>query len=436
MKVLKNKSDNIILGTLILLSLYQTTKLWFGDFTDYNFFYNVNNAIDTNIESGKEYFTEPREIRVGRSNNKFMILDVHKAKFADVYKEYTRMLNNALNEGEYKGKENIKLSELYKKDFIEALYATDLNSDILNEEFNIKEEKNINKISKFDRIYVSFENEKKTLYFYRDYSRVADVIEYKIEDSKLASEIKELRDIDVINAVKVNINGYRIIPFNKKDERVSLTDFMWKNPISSDEGVDSYANTYFENPSNVWKKEDNKNDVIIYGDDLNTVRYHRESGLVEYSNNEIKGSSKMDFIKSYYIARTFMEQDEIYPIRDIYLKSYIETEEGYNFKFEYLINNFTYLNKDKISIEVLVEGNKVKTLKRYLRKLSVSRLFMAKMKSYIEIANEYAKNYEIADIRDMYMGYVLDDSDRLDLSWIIENKDGKKYVFNAYERVK
>ena len=331
-----SKIKNFLLVLLIIIAGVQVYILWFEKISDHNFFYKIksdDNKIDSN----------------GLADNFKMILR-EKNNFCLIYKpsytqkKFCNLIIKNLSEDNFCLKKNVEDNffdrEIYKAfciyDYNFLIEANNFFYDLKNDTLANFKLKAFDKIFLYDDGRIIFFNSKNKIVCEYD---LKEKIDYKDWFDEINAQEKKYWIYDDVKKKflcvgKKNILGI-INPYKINDEL--LMDNIAKN-----------INVLFSFGS--VKKIENVNNIFEFFNGAQEIIKYFPEHILEYKNykKEIddKNESSFDLELNYLKAVDFIMQD-LCVKNNFILKGYKKNKDGYEFYFDYFINNLEIeLEKD------------------------------------------------------------------------------------------
>ncbi|MCT4596652.1 MAG: hypothetical protein N4A50_02075 [Vallitalea sp.] len=454
----KNSLKLIVLFSLIIFSLYQTTRLWFDDLSDLNLFYDIinSNGIEENdVLSERSYFVQPETIAIYllSAEKNYSVIQKNKLDFDDISRKSIDILKSIIQNGELV-QESISLDILWEKRHILLKYNFEITSSQLLEDLNIKDLAFTRSISEFNEIIIqpNFNQEEYTYVYFinKDYSQIKAFRmknKYNEINKSLEKVIKQLEDKKegfptYVSSKNLKIEWFKnnILLPGPRTEMINSAVVKTKKikPFYNDGEIDSsklenYVNGFFAN-SYKWKIE-KQDDHWTYSDESVFLNYNTD-GVIEYVNDNINNKKDLTIIDSYYVANKFLEKDNKIVDQEYYLANYKVNGNEVKFNYNYkcrdikMIISDDYLEKYhmKYPMEITVVDGQVKTYKRLLLELESDEYTIQGEKSnisYNTVLDKFLETYqeEKNDLQQMELIYYLPSRDEdLTLKWMINNK--------------
>ena len=442
-----SKWKNFIITFLIFLAIYQTTGLWFENFSTYSLFYLIKSKSgNANIQENTKYITE--SILINSGNNQF-IMKYNNISNSDYKKIFDEAIYLCIKDGDFSYIENFDIKEVLNNRAIIYTYDFSMKGEDMSKVFNIKSN-HLSKIDQFDKIIiVPLIDDKYSIKTIFLSSKTKQAYEIKISKENLSNNIfntinefsnLENKEFYYISSEESGISLFTRNQFLPKarTETFNVNKISAINPLEQDGGIllsesEKYVDIFFENP--VTKSSSFINNTYTYSDENVIVKYY-PSGVLEYVKYKSGiGIDKQD--SPYNVALQFLSKDTNIK-NEYYLKNYEIDENGTTFYFDYKINNFPITLSEekkeetgmKSMIEITVEGNMVSKYKRIIYDFEKEDEYITVEKSFIEAIDNFLLNVDIgnSNIDKMKLVYKFNSVDELtDIKWLI-NVDGQDYL--------
>lgn len=444
---MKNFGRNFIIAFLMVLAIYQTGKLWFGDFSDHNFF--------SLFEGGKNSYAKNVAYTLDRlvinlGDNKVI------CKGSNIYgSEYKEQFDKAVSEALVKGTltENtgdVDWASVLENRAIIYEYSCSFRGTDLEGIFNVKSDI-CAKIKTYDTIIISprADNSFMRIIFYDSEQKISSYVELK--SSTVIGECYETssqfsvseNEIYYISSVE---NGFGIFTGNKflpqcESEIYTYSAIEPHYIINDTTLVEKNANIFFDNT--FAKDYQKNNDNYTFRNETTVVRFY-DNSVFEYFNYDTKSGENNSFSANYVAAINLINQD-IFVTNEFYLDSYTFNEGQYVFKFNFKINDLPLVPGDDIMditgmdsfIEVTASNGSVDKYRKYACRYTVSdKITLNSRVDFIGAVDKiYAELNSLGEgtkpVDDIALAYIADDKN-FGLSWIIDI-DGQRYIVAAEE---
>ncbi|MFI3230831.1 MAG: hypothetical protein R3Y29_04685 [bacterium] len=437
MNILKYRLNELFIILLILLAMYQTTILWFGDIYSDILFYNNKNNLFNNIESDS-YILESFFINTGDNN---FIRKYNNISNADYKHICDDIIEEAITKsGSYSyhyDKNNIlnNFCIIYQYDFY-------INIRDMNSIFNMSSNSKIERLEKYNLIIITPTQNDSSSNIKVDFvdSETLEAFEVVISNYDLNQEASEAinqlsfmgkndyifkSSLDLIDSAYINSNFITnlnnknlFIPTpTKSQEYFLLNTISAKNPLEIAGSIlltesEKYVDMFFEVPAT--KTTSSINDIYTYSDENVVVKYYT-NGILEYVNYKTQPSNNK---KPYEIAVEFLNRDTKIQ-NEFYLVDYNINQENnsYSFYFDYKLNGFPItleqnlkqdLNMSSI-IEIEVKNGVVSRYRRLIYDFYIesdyiivkdSQNYSSYFNFVIETALNTAKSISVEDVEE------------------------------------
>ena len=441
-----NRLKNFIITFLIFLAIYQTTELWFGNFSTHSFF-RLNSSIDDiNIQKDTKYLMKSMLINTG--DNKF-IRKYNNISNSDYKKIFDKAIYLAIKSGRTSYIEKFDIKQILDKKSVIYNYDFNIKVEDMPSLFNVRAN-NINKIKEFDTIIIMpvVDNKQGVSTIFLS-SETLEACEVKTYRESLTQDIIdfinefttiEQKDFYYISSEESGISLFSKNQFLLKEvgDKPNINLIKATNPLEQDGGIllsesEKYINVFFDSP--LTKNSSFINNTYTYNDDNIIVKYY-PYGVLEYVQyKSVINTNKED--SAYNIALQFLEKDTNIK-NEYYLKNYKKEDNKITFNFDYKINNFPIiLSKEKQEetgmesmIEITIEDGVVSKYKRIIYDFSIEDSYVMLEKSFINAIDSFLlnNNKDIKNIDKMELVYVFDKVDVLTyIKWIINIENNIYY---------
>ncbi len=376
---MKSTGKNFIIAFLMILAIYQTAELWFGNFSSHNFFAFMGSSAVEKKQGDISHTLERVIINLG--DNKMLCREnnIYNSSYKPALDSVvTRLMRKGklVTEGTADWK-----SILQNRCFVYE-YSYSLSKAEAEKFFDVSNN-NTAKIKSFDTIVVSSDSGSARLRLINSSSLWC--MELLLNESALVSDINRLldgfvgtqEDIYYISSVQ---NGFEIFKNNTFIPRWDgqSVKYSYLSPNLQYDNLDGErkaalereVNTFFYNPAGKWSN--NINGVLNYSDESTVVKYYG-NGVLEYSNYST-GSQNVenDFYTNYMAALTLLKQDNDIE-NEFYLRNYSLENGNYVMYFGLKANNLPILMSDDLKknigmkdyIEITASQGRVSRYKRY-----------------------------------------------------------------------
>lgn len=452
----KDNLKTILLAGLILASIFHTGKLWFGNLSGRNFFYNlwVRNGFDAVNYTGEPiYLLQPRRIIInfGVEGGAYTLLKSSKEEFKMAKEEMTELLTAIFFKGEFIKEDNLNWKQILSQKSILFQYSGVIPTEGLVTDGN----KFISKIPRFDQVLlVPSKNggQKATCYFIDEgYNKVYEVA-VKHDSMMLYNLIDEIREdssqILYISTKQSNMNQFVnnvFLPaFNEPPvyQKMVMMDPVMSKGTIDEEKLEQIVNPLFMNPT-LKRKQQMEDGTVYYIEGSIMVKYY-PTGVIEYidQSSTVK-YTRMSFIQAYQIAKGFLDKhqaslsEEDLLENPMYLSGQRKTNAGWEFYFDFRLQDIPYVFSGKIAdqvnmqhaVKIVVEEGKVKLYRRLTwegqRSDEEYEVNVSYLQALSEVINQLsAEGAQNIEINDMYWAYYQTDFDKpLKVYWMVRVGD-------------
>lgn len=440
---MKNFGRNFIIAFLMVLAIYQTGELWFGDFSNHNFFSFLGNN-ESAYSKGVAYTLDRLVINLG--DNKVI------CRGSNIYEsEYKNQFDNAVSVAILEGTltENagdVDWNNILSNRAIIYEYSCSFNGADLSGIFDVKSD-NCAKIKSYDTIIISprADNSFMRVIFYDSINRTSSYCELKSNSVigkcyEVSSEFNYVdNEIYYISSVE---NGFDIFNGNKflPQSESEVYNYQAIEPhytMSDVVMIEKNANIFFDNT--VIKNYTKNNGNYIFSDETTVVKYYNNN-VLEYFNYDTKNGDDDGFSANYVAAINIIKQDE-FITNEFYLDNYSYNDGQYIFNFNYKINDFPMLPSSEVKsatgmksfIEVIASDGGVDRYRKYACRYTISdRITLSAKVDFISAIDGlygdlFGANNENQPVDDITLAYIADNKG-FGLKWIINIGDNNYTV--------
>ncbi|MCF8018527.1 MAG: hypothetical protein K9L62_03890 [Vallitaleaceae bacterium] len=449
----------VILITLIVTSVYQTSRLWFDDQSDPNLFYRVfsSSALE-NLEAMRDAgnLITPKQLGVylGQPNLEYTVVKKGVTYYESLRNESIKILTMGLNKDYYIGTvENLELlwgnqhTSMHLDFPLEkATFATNLGIS-LNALNSIESVETILIMPAFrNEIWLNIFLEDHVTGFYHHYQ--VPKTEVTISNDSLAYQLSSVIAIgnktSFISTLKNNIPYYSkhiLLPLPSEDNRYHDPIFIRIPFVSSGvvniNDLNGYVSLYFDNPDIM--KAIPLEDEVRYVDGNVVVRYNTE-GLLEYNRIVKENTGPTSLTLALTVANQFIEQDIQRMPTEYFLKSYVQEDQRTVFYYDVGFNDYPFVLTEEVrekygmshAMEVTVSGDKVIRYRRIIRQIDEmnpqNKTLQAKYEDVLDKVIVEVGTLDV-EIEEMYLGYSWHmDMMEMSLNWVVQY-DGNPHFY-------
>lgn len=374
---MKNFSKNLFIAFLMILAIYQTTELWFEEYSSHNFFSFISAG---SLTGGQSAFYGIDRLIISLGDNK-AICRSENVLDTSYRGNFDKLIANSVSKGEA-AEAQIDWTHLFNNRCV--IY--DISNSITAEDFTKALGINKKQLLLPDNIELLLLIPNTTENVVQTYvSGSGKTVCYSLKRGDLAQKgIDEIAkftlESDDMNYISSRGNGFNIFGSNTfiPTPRGVHSTIDVINPAMDGERIDTKAlealvSGFFENPAVKWSSV--VNNVYSYSDENNVVKYNL-NGVLEYSGyntSDEKEGEKPDLMKSYAAAEEFLKKDTGIE-NGITLTSISLKDEKLVFGFDYTFNNSPVCLSDELkaglglrsAIEVTVSKGSVVRFRRYM----------------------------------------------------------------------
>ncbi|TCK93172.1 hypothetical protein EDC19_1360 [Natranaerovirga hydrolytica] len=445
-----------VIIVLLLISIVQIIRLWFDDFSNRNFFYNVierqpafEEILDDDIsilnpETMAVYYPENDE-------EQFYIIKNTRAEFEDLLHNNRRLIQDILRYGTNEGVSIVNWDDFWVRQSIvmklpvaiqyeDLLLDTKITRGIPEENYY------------FDYIIIiPAANSNRDVYTYLVNSEQSQMmtISYgdREEDAHNRRVIQTMNDLFEKQAFPLYLSTKKLglrrfsqnifLPLEdinvNYNQSIQIEVPFIQNEVINEREVENYVNRFFSNPAAKYLIQDEH--VWTYRDEQNIVRYDT-NGIVEYTDLTVRKQIVDDsLMNAYAIGMNFIDDVANINNQEFYLMDYEMTNQDIILYFNYRYNDFDFVLSDslketlgvKAPLEIRISNDQVYYFKKWLIEKEISIFGYREFDiDYINALDRYVGLYgEDNDIiEDMYLAYYIDDiNTQSNLNWIIKSDD-------------
>lgn len=443
----------VVLVILIILSIYQTSMLWFDYPSDRNFFYNIideDNTILTDTAIINYDLFYPKQIAVYQGNDSTL----YKAKNLLKSNDYALASDGILLTQEafrigMSISEPISKEQIWNKPHVVLLLPFSITKENLMSNLSIKNVDFEDDLL-IDRVYIypaSLGEESMSIYL--SDNALSNLIGFsiKVDQVKLLNSSVERYitqtesdiNIDYVSTKQNHYNMFsqdRFLPNNSQNfdllENLYGEMYFYKGGERDNAEVEAFANYFFISPENTWITE--RSSEVRYGDREAIVTYN-DKGLFTYELIDDIVPKKLSLNSAYDIAKKFLTKDSLLTETEYRLTKYEQNQDSIIFCFDYYHRGvkiiFSDLKEDygmDFPMMIEVKANSVVNYQRLMWKsqeiLLQGNPFEVRFQNPIDkLLTEY--NSDTLKINNLYLAYHIKNiSDGAYLQWAVELENG------------
>jgi len=451
-----NITKNFIIAFFVILAVYQTSELWFGGFSNHNFFYSFFNNSNDFDDDGLLYSLD--NIIVNQGNDRLICMknDIYKNECKNVFDTAVKM---TMKNGGVCPQNEFNWEEIFSARSVVYRYSVEIDNGSISKMFGFDEEllagfsENTDTVvimpvtTTPERILVGFGNRKtgKAKFYSLEKNQYAFTVYNAIGSVQYDGNIYYTASVkNGLNLFKGNIfipqwNGTKSDYFviNAENPFVENEEFQ---QVKLERAVD----VFFDNSASKWSSF--SKDVYTYSDENTVVKYYPNGVLELYNYSAEKNTGENDFYGRYKSAVSVIKKDSNIK-NEYFLSGYSEDSEKTIFYFDYKINDFTIKLGEEIKngtgmqsvIEITVSEDRVSKYRRLVYDFYSDETHIANIeKGFLNAINEVLaeiqmnKKDDVSDdsneiIENVELIYILNAGQKAYLSWLI-NANGTDYI--------
>jgi regulatory protein YycH of two-component signal transduction system YycFG len=458
---IKNNIKNAAVFVLVIISLAQTGRLWFGVTANRGLFYAVSALVSNAPEdyAEKSYLANPYRI-VSKTPDGYRIVYNNLSQNA-AKQNADAALMELFSSGSYAGETDLNWLDILRENFVIYEYPVNISADVFAECFlqNAKAVKtgtprlteNVKSISHI--VFIPGGGEVTVLFL--DGSRLKTyaytVNPKKPVDENLSQYIEDTAGGGLSQTLymssaesRLTAPAYNVFIPDFPENGLSYRPLIAVNPYISPDGVMTLKSVekgiealFMDAPINQVTP-----DAISYryANESVVVKYNLLTDVIEYSNySSVNKQNNNGLVPNFSNAIRFIKNDPNI-INDFYLDSYVFLDDAYTFRFNLAINGFPLLLPDSVKqetgmdyiMEITVQYQKVTNYKRaaYTFKADSEPYETATLTFDGFLATFYDPDADVA-LADILatarLGYKYDKNIPLSLNWMLGQGD-KNYM--------
>ncbi len=432
---------NIIIILLVVLSIYQTNKVWdMGGASGLNFT-SVNQPI-SDVETSKEIAMPTMIYRYNSYKDNYTGLF-----FNEYEKNYSvEYVYNILK------KQGVKTENRYlkEKDLINCIMAFEYEIDmdyktLLDVLYNesISNEDNF----AFNVVYITHYSDKDYVNFVDKNTNMLNQFEVKKQVLPTAVMKEILVGTSYVNTMEeYNTKTNDFILDIENNAIKGFAKVATVNPYYNDNelllsDVQNKVRSFFGNYSNTWSRIDR--DSFVFSSDDIIIKYF-SNNILEVSYYNGGGSEKTSLANSYGIARAFINND-LYITNEIFLQEYEVDDGKYTFYFDYYVDGLPVVvpmgSSVDSHIKVTIENNCVTNYKKLvynyekIEEASILTSFFDRtiLEDYLKLDNVSPTSVRLVyiadkDDYDIDTSFETNEANILGLKWEIKDYNALEYI--------
>ncbi len=376
---MKNFGRNFIIAFLMALAIYQTCELWFGGFSDHNFFSFFSENTSSNINT--PYILDRLIINLGDNKVVCRANGIYDSEYKEVF---DKAVATALEKGTLAPSEGINWNSVLQSRCIIYEYNCLFYGADIPDIFSVRSD-NSGKIGAYDKIIVlpKADSSLMNVIFYD--SRENNGVTLELRDNKIIGQCfeecsrfnQEDQSIYYISSVQ---NGFSIFSDNQFIPRWQEDIYEYpliepRSVLTDSTSIESNVNIFFDNPAG--KTLSRQGGTYTFSDETAVVKYYN-TGVLEYSNYRASENRGSGFSDNYSAAVGLINSDT-FVTNQYYLDSYEHNEDTYIFRFNYKVNDLSVVPGEELRektgmqsfIEITATNGKIDRYKKYAFRYSI-----------------------------------------------------------------
>jgi len=445
----KENGKSLVLMILIILSIWQTNKLWLGNMSSLSFFaHSKGNGLEA---------IEPESIWINPGSPVTFIyrLGEENREYQSVRDEVEKNIKTYLDEGVAQKVETLDWKEILTKKGILYEYPISVTYSEMIGSNDKQPPKNFSMVDEIDYIFMQLSDKERGIgkwYLISSKMNQSCLVEVQGQFKNMKTFNDLLNEESLSYKIKYQptfamggISAQNIfLPIVSKDAPLPYEVLRWHNPLN-DEGDENkfnpYINHYFLNPL-LKKQEITEDGVHIFSELMRTVVKYDPRGVFEYSNiGRTDSKQKISRLEAYNIAKGFLKQNESIPKetrKKLFLTEVEEMGVSYTFYFDMRVGGISvHLSKQEREdlgmdhmAQITVKGSGISKFKWNISELQPKTEGESPSNSqftekYIDGLNkvlEYVASQEKVStlaIEDMKWVYMLSEGEEVHVRWIV-----------------
>lgn len=391
---------------LIILSIWQTNKLWLGNVSSLSFFaHSEKNGLEA---------IEPKSIWInpGSPVTSIYRLGEENREYQSVRDEVTKNIKTYLGGGSAQELVTLDWKDILTKKGILYEYPIPVTYGEMIGSSHKQPPKSFGMVDEIDYIFMQLSDKERGMgkwYLISSKTNQSCLVEVQgqfknmktfndlLNEESLSYKVKYQPTFPMSGISSRNI----FLPIASKDAPLAYDVLKWHNPLDNGDDENKfnpYINHYFLNP--LLKKQEITNDgVYIFSELMRTVVKYHPNGVFEYSN--IGGTSstqKISRLEAYNVAKKFLQQNESLSKetrKRMFLAEVDEAGISYTFYFDMRIGGISVhrskeereaLGMDHMA-EITVRGSEISRFRWNISELQ------PKMKGHSPMTNQFTEKY-------------------------------------------
>lgn len=440
---------------LIGLSLYQLTRLWFDDLSNFNLFYNVQ---DSKAIAKDKYFIKPDTLAVYNLNEVgkgYSWIKQNKKEFDDTFFKSANLIKAVLAKGKI---EPASVEELWQKQNVLFKYDYEIEPSLLLRDLNVKNLSFNENVQPFNEIMIMLLSHTSAKVYFMNDKDYDNIVAYTVSGDESIGILKQgmddLRGKDFPyyqSSKELNLSSFTrnvLIPDIKSVEfnTIDLSKPFYKDDSLDEAALKTYVNGFSKYNKFKLSINDENDDKLTYIDVDDGVQLdYYLNGYVAYRSDKNSNKKNVSPVDAYYKAEDFIKnRDTLIKDVEYTLAHYVIEEDKVTFYYKYKFNGIDVdIAEEKLQavdinlkypIEIIIEDGHITHYKRYLLNEVRNESNVQKEEytlSYSDVIDHMIEDHpdeKGRNIEDVSFKYLLDSEDQiLQLSWVVTT-DNIKYT--------
>ena len=448
------KITNFVIVVLVIAAVYQTGEVWLAGTTSHNFFHvlwqNVSAAEDEVVDGNALLATR---YAIGDGGSNFSVYYPDQVGSSDTLQVANTVLQEILAENI--GEDTQVMQADWKEILQNRCIVMQYDFMILSEEYlaGMRSLKNAQKLEQFDYITIvpaRRAGEESLAYFVN--SDTEECVVYRANKSKTAPALYQslmTAESDMVyistgqktsSAVlrrNLFLPQWAELPYAYHTVRQEAA-FEQDGAVSR-ALLESTAERFFRNFSVDWSDRDETGN-FVFSDSSVVLRYYPAERVLEYFNYDNYGNDgdTTKLLEGYQISCNFMANDASL-VSDVYLADIAFSGNEIVYYFDYVVNHLPVYLSEQVqeeigsahAIEITVRNDSVRKYRRFAVNYTAASTTDAKLDvqfiDALDMANrqyqETIAQREIADVKNIALGYYADRTEGIRLQWFVNLYD-------------
>lgn len=370
---MKNFGKNLFIAFLMILAIYQTTKLWFDEVSSHNFFSFI---LQQNTGFAQEQLYGLDTVVINRGENTAAVMHRENVLDTAYRRDFDRLIAAAVNKGDIE-KRRVDWPHIFNNRCVVYCFSQPIQAESFKKGLNISGDR-LNDIKSVSTVVIVPNTTENVLLAYIENN--GDTLCCTLKRSDMVQKCTEAiegfaeQGSECISSRASGFNifsGNTFIPVvNGGPGKINVSNPVTDGVMIDTKALENIADSFFDNPAVKWSSV--VNNIYSYSDEYNVVKYSL-NGLLEYYGYNTGDDSEQNAAHNYAAALEFLKKDKGIK-NDIILSSVNINKERTQFYFDYAVNGIpAYMSEElknglgmRSAIEVTVSHGSVVKYRRYL----------------------------------------------------------------------